>query len=286
MPVKIICKLLPLIILSTLLTACLHSPANLPAKIALLAPFEGRYQEIGYEALYAVRLALADNAVTQIDLLPIDDGGSPETAQWRARAITHDPTIAGIILLGEHASSQQVQAELPHHVPIIIAGYWGTLPVNTAITMLDDPHIEAYSNVSQPLTDVSFSADPLIGGMALSLSQVPQLLSEMQEDIHIYTVATLPDTHFTERYRNSAEFVPEPRLIATLAYDVTQLMLLTLENPQPPTQFEYDGLLGHLRLEGNYWRPPHIHHYGYQQDDLVLIETLAHNELLLPSMTP
>ena len=44
-----------------------------PPVIALFAPFEGRYQEFGYDALYAARLALADQD-SVIDLVAYDDG--------------------------------------------------------------------------------------------------------------------------------------------------------------------------------------------------------------------
>ncbi|MCS7070642.1 MAG: hypothetical protein NZM00_03995, partial [Anaerolinea sp.] len=56
-----------------LLTGCtVHQTAP---RIALIAPFEGRYREVGYNALYAARLALAD-AESGVQLLPLDDGGS------------------------------------------------------------------------------------------------------------------------------------------------------------------------------------------------------------------
>ena len=47
-----------LLLLALALTACGASNPELPGKIALLAPFEGQYREIGYNALYAVRLAI------------------------------------------------------------------------------------------------------------------------------------------------------------------------------------------------------------------------------------
>src|SRR5689334_20990094 len=60
-------------------------------RIALLAPFEGRNSEIGYDAYYAVRLAIQEHGNDNIELLAIDDGGSSASAMNRAKALASDP---------------------------------------------------------------------------------------------------------------------------------------------------------------------------------------------------
>src|SRR5690349_2126250 len=46
--------------LGCFLSGCAITPHELTPRIALLAPFEGRYREVGYNAYYAVRLAFVD----------------------------------------------------------------------------------------------------------------------------------------------------------------------------------------------------------------------------------
>ena len=88
---------LPLL-LALLFTACV--PSATPMKLALLAPFEGRFREIGYNALYAIRLAFDDAKPRNIQLLAVDDGGSVESAVARVKALNLDPAVAAIIALG------------------------------------------------------------------------------------------------------------------------------------------------------------------------------------------
>ncbi|MBK8025689.1 MAG: hypothetical protein IPK19_30930 [Chloroflexi bacterium] len=55
-------------------------------RVALLAPFEGANRLIGYEALYAARMAAADAGDLWLELLPIDDGNSQASsapARWQ-----------------------------------------------------------------------------------------------------------------------------------------------------------------------------------------------------------
>ncbi len=67
------------------LSACAASTQPV-VKIGLVAPFEGRYRPIGYEAIYAARLAIREiNARGginghRIELVALDDRGEPEKA--------------------------------------------------------------------------------------------------------------------------------------------------------------------------------------------------------------
>src|SRR5262245_19282095 len=91
-----------------LLTAALHLPACVPVtrplvKIGLVAPFEGRYRDIGYEVIYAVRLAVREaNAAGgiagyDVELTALDDSGDPASAIVQARKLAVDPQIVGAI---------------------------------------------------------------------------------------------------------------------------------------------------------------------------------------------
>src|SRR5579859_4249479 len=84
------------------LASCL--PVTRPVvKIGLVAPFEGRYRDVGYEVIYAVRLAVREaNAAggvagNSIELTALDDSGDPASSAEQARKLGTDPQIVGVI---------------------------------------------------------------------------------------------------------------------------------------------------------------------------------------------
>lgn len=105
--------ILPLLILCAVVLASCGGPSLVPAnparsirpvtKIGLIAPFEGLYRRSGYEALTAMRAALASHAdliqSTGIDILPLalDDSGHPPNAARTAQKLVADPTVAAVI---------------------------------------------------------------------------------------------------------------------------------------------------------------------------------------------
>ncbi len=90
------------ILLLIFLSACSASTQPV-VKIGLVAPFEGRYRPIGYEAIYAARLAIREiNARggingRRIELVALDDRGEPEKALKAARQLVLDPQVAAVI---------------------------------------------------------------------------------------------------------------------------------------------------------------------------------------------
>ena len=88
--------------LIVLLAACAASTRPV-VKIGLVAPFEGRYRPIGYEAIYAARLAIREiNARGGIDgrrveLVALDDRGEPDKAITAARQLALDPQVVAVI---------------------------------------------------------------------------------------------------------------------------------------------------------------------------------------------
>ena len=87
------------IIASTVLA--LSGCARLPAlKIALVAPFEGRLRQSGYDAFPAVRLAIREAARESgraVELVAYNDDGDPATAMRVARNIALDPDVVAVI---------------------------------------------------------------------------------------------------------------------------------------------------------------------------------------------
>jgi ABC-type branched-subunit amino acid transport system substrate-binding protein len=113
-------------LLSLLLAACTASTQPV-VKIGLVAPFEGRYRQIGYEAIYAARLAIREiNARGGIDghrieLVALDDRGEPEKAITAARQLALDPQV--VVLVGHlwpDSSDAAMQIYCEAGLPVII----------------------------------------------------------------------------------------------------------------------------------------------------------------------
>lgn len=88
---------------------CLLSAAQLSGcqpepeivRIALVAPFEGRYREIGYDVIAGVKVAIEEfnrsNNRIQVELVAYDDGGMANEAIRISTAITQDPDVIAVI---------------------------------------------------------------------------------------------------------------------------------------------------------------------------------------------
>lgn len=68
-------------------------------KIGLLAPFEGLHRESGYEALSAMRMALADYPLENFDALPLalDTSADPAQARRAAAKMLRDETVVAVV---------------------------------------------------------------------------------------------------------------------------------------------------------------------------------------------
>ena len=68
-------------------------------KIGLLAPFEGLYRQSGYEALAAMRAALAEHQPPNIEVLPLalDTSADPEQARRAAAKLLRDDSVVAVI---------------------------------------------------------------------------------------------------------------------------------------------------------------------------------------------
>lgn len=239
-------------------------------KIALLAPFEGRYRDVGYDALYASRLAIADSGYNHIDLLAIDDGGSVSSAIDRAHAIQNDPAIAMTLILGIHAADSEVQAAFGDH-PLLIIGHWNAHPTGENVSMLASRDIDTHLSNPQPtsITALSDLETPLIGSELLALKQIPMLLEDLS-GITILSSATLPDAEFTQRYIDSDNFAPQPNLLASLTYDSTRLAIESVVDESPLSDIVYEGIHGAISFDADgYWQDAPMHEYHYENGVLV-----------------
>ena len=85
------------IALALLLAAC--ADVRPVAKLGLVAPFEGLYRRTGYEALAAMRLAIADAPAAEIGLIPLalDANADPARAQRAAAKLLADPGVRAVV---------------------------------------------------------------------------------------------------------------------------------------------------------------------------------------------
>lgn len=211
-------------LLAAALVGCAVSETHAPQRIALVAPFEGRYREIGYNALYAVRLQLAESGLSdRIELLAVDDGGDATSAALKADALARDSQVIAAIVLGPYAAQAGVQPAYGD-LPVIVAGNWTEAPENGHIFLWSPPNTTDGTLSEPDIITLANQEAPLTGGEILALAQLPQLRPDLN-GITINSLALLPDADFRERYMGTGLFVPEPTLIATVTYDATGFLL-------------------------------------------------------------
>jgi ABC-type branched-subunit amino acid transport system substrate-binding protein len=121
-------------LLVTLLLAGCRLPGEVAptVKIGLVAPFEGRYRYVGYDVIYAVRLALREaNAAGgvggySVELIAYDDGADPAMASRQARKLAADPLVVAAIGhfredTTASALSEYAEAGIPLLAPAVLA---------------------------------------------------------------------------------------------------------------------------------------------------------------------
>lgn len=111
--------------MSLLLAACSIPPRTY--KIALVAPFEGRQRQVGYDAFPALRMAVRDeiaaqpNATQHITFIAYNDNADPAFATQVAANVIVDPDV--LLIIG-HLITPTTQAALPLYaragVPMIL----------------------------------------------------------------------------------------------------------------------------------------------------------------------
>ncbi len=239
-------------------------------KIALLAPFEGRYREIGYNALYAARLAIEDSGIKDFSLLAVDDGGSEASAIARIKALNTDPDVKFIITLGAFSTLETVQHA--SEKPLIIVGSWGASPASEQVFILANADIEREITLTQSRSITSADvSQPLIVSELFALSQIPDLYDDLSE-LTILSSGSLPSEDFRDAFIASDLYVPEPNLLATLSYDAMGMIIQSITSNTSIADITYEGINGTIHFENGYWKNAPIYHYHYEKDKLQLRE--------------
>lgn len=260
--------------LALALPACAVARTSAVTRIALLAPFEGRYREIGYNALYAARLALRDQGDESVVLLAIDDGGSAASAADRAHALAADPLVRGAIVMG-YAAADPVVQEAFGDVPAIIVANWTDSRAGDSVFLL------AICFPDIPLVSADAAArleSPFIGGDAFALESVRERRASLG-NFMILSSGSPPNASFIERYQAGDQFSPAPNLWATLVYDAAAM--LTAVSPAGDRAAVAHQLAGteHVGLNGEIafnadgcWSSAPSHYYRYEGGDLVRVD--------------
>jgi hypothetical protein len=262
--------------------ACAVVRSSERVKVALFAPFEGRYREIGYNALYAARLALRENPRAQVDLLAVDDGGTE--AVDHARALAQDPLVMAVIALGYDATAPDVLAAFGD-LPVMIVGEWGAEPVGENVFILSNPEIASEINTPPrvSVTDAAALPAPLVGSDVLALEGFAELRASLNngglDSVTVLSSGSLPDDNMLHLYRDSDAFAPAPGLLSMLTFDATQIAAMAASSPNGQYRDAARGFLtrlnlpwwgksGDIRFENGYWADAPIHRYVYVDGSL------------------
>lgn len=124
---KVYCGLLACLIVVLALAACRTRPPAI--KIGLVAPFEGRERTIGYDAIYAARLAVREIneqggiSGRPVELVALDDSGAPDLARQAAASLVVDPAVVAVTghwLPQTTAAARDIYEE--NGLPLVILG--------------------------------------------------------------------------------------------------------------------------------------------------------------------
>jgi hypothetical protein len=125
---------LSLLVVVWVLAACTSSTPPV-VKIGLVAPFEGIYREHGYEALAAMRAAIAEAETRGLQIMPLalDMGDDPEEARRTVAKLMADPTVRAVVgpLTPQTAAAvvpQMNGRNVPWYLPFIPTRSAGRFP--------------------------------------------------------------------------------------------------------------------------------------------------------------
>ncbi|HEM60832.1 MAG TPA: hypothetical protein ENO24_00935, partial [Chloroflexi bacterium] len=139
--------------------ACGYRASARPTlKIGLVAPFEGLYRPLGYDALYGVRLAVEERNELGgvgghlVELVALSDDQDPLWAAQRAREMSEDPDVVAVI---GHLSDETTRAAIPFYretgLPLVV-------PCSGTDTLMDSGHERVFWLVADDETVGSAAA--------------------------------------------------------------------------------------------------------------------------------
>lgn len=280
-------------------TACVPTSTRPVIKIGLVAPFVGRYREIGEEVIVAARLAVRE--VNQaggvrgytVELMAYDDEGASASAQRQAQKLTTDSQVLAV--LGNWLDATTLAAApIYGHAALPFLATTASPDLDTAAFRLwyaKSVYEAGPQNVCplpcEPdsalawLTAHPASSD-VLGPATWGLNLFPLISGSSSRVIHVLTPSPLPvdstDPAFASRYQAISGGTP-PRFFAVLAYDAVRLLLAAFRNTNGPPdrkalaaalqQADFQGLSGRIRFDGHHnWRDASGWLYSWQDSML------------------
>jgi len=135
-------------------------------KIGLVAPFEGRYRYVGYDAIYAARLAVREiNAAGgaggwMLELVAYDDRADPELADTTARNLVIDSDVVAVIGHYRQANTEAAGAIYAEAgMPLLVVGAWLTPAATPMWHMLPSPEQVAGAMVEAAQSETGYSGE-------------------------------------------------------------------------------------------------------------------------------
>ncbi len=246
------------------LSACLPPALPRVVKIGLVAPFEGVYRAIGYDAVYAARLAIREiNAAggvgdAQLELVAYDDRGDVALAVTAAHNLAADPTVVAVI---GHYHPASTAAAWPIYteagLPLLVIGAWVT-PTEGIWQLTPPPEL-------LPGSPVVWEA--VAGETFITPYPMPQDLPSAGEWI--------------ASYRAVGPHVPAPGMYALPTYEAVYMLAQALAAPASSSREEIGaalplaaraGLLGAVHWDAlGYWDAAPLYRYHWEGDVPVLI---------------
>ena len=278
------------LIVVLLVTACDPHRIAGTVKIGLVAPFEGAFRSIGYDAIYAARLAIREiNAAGGIDgwvveLVAYDDRGEVDLAERTAGNLAFDQDVVAVIGHFRPDTSSAASAIYKNEdVPLLVLGGWeGSAPLTWSLAPSPDALAEAIAALANGLPagwlDLSVPAfGPVAGG---------------DEDGTPF-VTPYPDTGAIEGveawvvdYRSMGPHVSGPGPLALPTYEAVYLIAEAIEAAlhagRAPTReavgaalgsAQRSGWLGKISWDaGGYWEAPALYVYRWLDGVPVFVE--------------
>ena len=293
-------QLVSLLVLPVLPACAVPRPT---IKIALVAPFEGRFREVGYDAFPAMRLALREQIKAggigryQVEFVAYYDDADPVLAERVAHDVVLDERVMAVIGhfrldTTRAAAAVYVQGQLALVVPQVPADQLPSAPLIFPLAPTRERMSDALAECPAGSGDVVQVENlPTFKGTVNSdlLHLLPDFHSPAAPDLlgaSIHGLCFAADAPLLRDLPAAAQalagfqdvsggLAPAPRSIS--AYDATRLLLRAIQadidaNGVPTRagvaralrHIDYEGLLGHISFDqSNTWRSAPAWVYEY-----------------------
>jgi ABC-type branched-subunit amino acid transport system substrate-binding protein len=157
-----------------LLGACAPIQMTRPVtKLGLVAPFEGKHRAVGYEILYAVKLALRERNSAEgvagwlVELVALNAENDEQRAE-QARVLGVDPDVTVVLVWSDAASRERMPA---HYQQLGLPMFALDAPTNVIVS--DTSFISRYTAISNGVAPTALALNTYTTTQA-ALKQIEQ----------------------------------------------------------------------------------------------------------------